>query len=179
MTNFDPDKHHRRSIRLKNYDYSGSGAYFVTLCTFDRGYYLDDFPMLRDIVENFWLNIPARYSNVWLDEYVIMPNHLHGIIMIDDSLQEPSQNSKPILGSIIGSFKSLCVNAWLKTINDQNINARGKFWQDNYYEHVVRSEAELDRVREYILNNPEQWEMDRENRVNAGNTGTMLEKWMV
>jgi REP element-mobilizing transposase RayT len=179
MTKFDPDKHHRRSIRLKNYDYSGNGAYFVTLCTFDRGCYFDDFSMLRKIVENYWLDIPGRYSNTWLDEYVIMPNHFHGILMIDDSQQESLQNSKPVLGSVIGSFKSLCVNAWLKTIKEQNINARGKFWQDNYYEHVVRSEAELESVREYILNNPAQWALDRENIVNSGKVGSVEEKWMV
>ncbi len=176
---FNPDKHHRQSIRLKDYDYSRNGAYFVTLCTFDRACYFDQFPLLREIVENRWSEIQARYGNIWLDEYVIMPNHFHGIIVIDDSLPGLSPIFKPVLGSVLGSFKSLCVNDWLKTIKSQNSNARGKFWQDNYYEHIVRSEAELDRVREYILNNPLQWELDRENPKNAGITRMTQEQWKV
>ena len=108
-----------------------------------------------------------------------MPNHFHGIIVIDDSLPGLSPIFKPVLGSVLGSFKSLCVNDWLKTIKSQNSNARGKFWQDNYYEHIVRSEAELDRVREYILNNPLQWELDRENPKNAGITRMTQEQWKV
>src|SRR6266704_1536984 len=102
---FNPDKHHRQSIRLKDYDYSRNGAYFVTLCTFDRACYFDQFPLLREIVENRWSEIQARYGNIWLDEYVIMPNHFHGIIVIDDSLPGLSPIFKPVLGSVLGSFK--------------------------------------------------------------------------
>jgi REP element-mobilizing transposase RayT len=164
---------------LKKYDYSGNGAYFVTLCTYDRGCYFDEFPLLREIVETRWLEIPTRYDHISLDDYVIMPNHFHGIIVFDNSQTEMACTKKPDLGSVIGSFKSLAVNDWLKAISSQKINARGKFWQDNYYEHVVRNEAEHDRIREYIRNNPAQWELDRENSSNFRNTGVMPEKWMV
>ena len=75
MTTIDPEKNHRRSIRLKNYDYGGNGAYFITICTFDRGCYFEEFPQLREIVERFWLDIPVRHENLGIDEYVIMPNH--------------------------------------------------------------------------------------------------------
>lgn len=179
LTKFDPDKNHRRSIRLKNYNYTGNGAYFVTFCTFDRGCYFEEYPQLCEIVERFWLNISVRYENLWLDEYVIMPNHFHGIIVIDKGSPGLAPISTPALGSIIGSFKSLCVNEWLKAIKNQNINAKGKFWQENYYEHIIRSEGELGRIREYIRNNPVQWEFDRENRMNSERIGAMPEKWMV
>lgn len=179
MTKFDPEKNHRRSIRLKNYDYAGNGAYFVTICTFDRGYCFEEFLQLREIVENFWLDIPKRYENLWIDEYVIMPNHFHGIIVIDKGSPGVEPISTPALGGIIGPFKSLCVNEWLKAIKNQNINTRGKFWQDNYYEHIIRNEDELSRIREYIRNNPVQWELDRENRENFREIGAKTEKWMV
>jgi hypothetical protein len=79
---YNPDIHHRRSIRLRDYDYFCAGAYFVTLRTFDRGCYFDQFPQLREIVNSEWKNIPARFHYVDLDEYVIMPNHFHGIVII-------------------------------------------------------------------------------------------------
>ena len=156
---FNPDIHHRRSIRLRHFDYSSVGAYFVTICTIDRGCYFEQFPQLREIVTNEWNNIPIRFPNVDLDEYVVMPNHFHGIIICRDApCGYPSA-----LGDVVGAFKSLCVNAWLRVIKTENINARGKFWQNNYYEHVIRSDAEMNLIRQYIIDNPLQWELDREN----------------
>ncbi|MCM2358502.1 MAG: transposase [Geobacteraceae bacterium] len=185
---YDPDIHHRRSIRLKHYDYSRSGAYFVTLCTFDRGCYFDGFPHLRDIVDDQWHLIPERFSNVELDEYVIMPNHFHGIVVIHDNRRDTprgypgscghSAPTRVSLGHIIGAYKSLCVNAWLKVIKAEDINTRSKFWQDNYYEHVIRNEEEMDRIRQYIVNNPLQWELDRENPA-QGKQQPQSENWMV
>jgi REP element-mobilizing transposase RayT len=185
---YNPDIHHRRSIRLKHYDYSRNGAYFVTLCTFDRDCYFDKFPQLRDIVEGQWRAIAERFSNVELDEYVIMPNHFHGIIVIHDNRRDtpcgyPDPNRHPTpkhasLGDIVGAFKSLCVSAWLKVIKAQDINTRGKFWQDNYYEHIIRTDEEMDRIRQYIANNPLQWELDRENPA-QGKHQPQSEKWMV
>jgi len=173
------DKRRRRSIRLKNYDYSKNGAYFVTLCTFGRTYCFDEFEQLCRIVVNIWLSLPDRYENLLLDEFVIMPNHFHGIVIIQDTPQKAPAQSEISLGSIIGSFKSLCVNAWLKILKDEGIPARGRFWQDNYFEHVVRNEAEMDRIREYVRDNPPQWELDPENRDRLGATAIMAEKWMV
>jgi putative transposase len=195
---YNPDIHHRRSIRLKHYDYSRNGAYFVSLCTFDRGCYFDLFPQLRNIVEGEWLKIPARFPNVELDEYVVMPNHFHGIIVIHGNRRdtpcgyppEPcgypdpcgyrgySAPKRVALGDIVGAYKSLCVNAWLKVIKTVDINTRAKFWQDNYYEHVIRNEEETDRIRQYIANNPLQWELDRENPT-QGKQHPQPEEWMV
>lgn len=184
---FNPDIHHRCSIRLKDYDYTGNGAYFLTLCTFDRCCYFDQFPQLRNIVEHQWHNIPEKFANVFLDKYVVMPNHFHGILVVDNSWvssdgysDASNQNHKIIhLGDIVGAFKSLCVNSWLKMIKAENINARGKFWQDNYYEHVIRNDDEMNRIRRYIEDNPAQWELDRENPATKCRLKKQSEKWMV
>ena len=153
--------------------------------------------------------LPARFPHVELDEYVVMPNHFHGIIVIhknecrdiprgysfpceypvfngypsacghpDPAPERASARGAPTLGDVVGAFKSLSVNAWLKVIKTENINARGKFWQDNYYEHVLRNEEEMDRIRQYIVNNPLQWELDRENPL-QGKQLQQPEKWMV
>jgi putative transposase len=183
---YNPDIHHRRSIRLKDYDYSSGGAYFVTICTFDRGCYFEQFQELKNIVESQWCRIPHRFPGVELDEYVIMPNHFHGIIMIHrrgtpcgyPDFEPSGKGKQPSLGGIVGSFKSLCVNSWLKVIKEENINARGRFWQENYYEHVIRDEKEMDRIRQYIANNPLQWAFDRENRL-QDKQQPKPEKWMV
>jgi putative transposase len=191
---FNPDIHHRRSIRLRDYDYSTAGAYFVTIRTVDRGCYFDQFPQLREIIGNEWNHIPLRYPNVDLDEFVVMPNHFHGIIIRRDPPcgypisgypsghpQEKKghpQGDAPTLGDVVGAFKSLCVNAWLRVIKIENINARGKFWQNNYYEHVIRNDEEMNRIRQYIIDNPLQWELDRENPLPREHP-QQIEKWMV
>ncbi len=190
---FHPDKHHRRSIRLKGYDYSQDGAYFITLCTHDRGCHFERFDQLRQIVDAQWRGIPERFPGAMLDEYVIMPNHFHGIIAIcrdtprgcPDSVHPQSGHPqgaplrKSDIGSIVGSFKSLCVTDWLKTIKAENLDAGGKFWQGNYYEHVIRNEAELERIRQYIADNPLQWESDRENPGFIKPSNVQEEHWMV
>ncbi|OGR04355.1 MAG: hypothetical protein A2511_07240 [Deltaproteobacteria bacterium RIFOXYD12_FULL_50_9] len=191
MNRYNPDIHHRHSIRLKGYDYSQTGAYFVTLCAVDRSCYFEQFLELRQIIDEQWRNIPSRFSNVILDEYVIMPNHLHGILVIrrdtpcgyPDETVAPANRMPargvPTVGEIVGAFKSLCINAWLKVVKTEQINARAKFWQANYYEHVIRNEGEMECVREYIINNPLQWELDRENPAFEGRNKQPTEKWMV
>ncbi len=191
---YNPDIHSRRSIRLKNYDYSLDGAYFVTLCTFDRGCYFEQFEQLRLIVEDRWHGITERFSAVMLDEYVIMPNHFHGIIIIcrdtpcgyppygypDDGHPQGAPLRKANVGDVVGAFKSLCVNEWLKVIKDGNINARGRFWQDNYYEHIIRNNGEMERIRRYIADNPLRWELDRENPgFDKSRQSKQPESWMV
>lgn len=185
---YNPDIHHRRSIRLKHYDYSRNGAYFVTLCTFDRGCYFDLFPQLREIVECEWHKIPERFPNVELGEYVVMPNHFHGIVVIHDDRRDTPRGypdpcgypapTRVALGDIVGAYKSLCINAWLKVIKTEDLNTRAKFWQDNYYEHIIRNEDESDRIRQYIANNPLQWELDRENPAQSNQQAQPIQ-WMV
>jgi REP-associated tyrosine transposase len=121
----------RRSIRLPEYDYSQNGTYFVTICTRNHKTYFERYEELKKIVEKEWLYIPKRFRNVQLDEYVVMPNHLHGIIIIVGATLAVAQNQRarasfaptstdrsesPTIGQIIGAFKSSCANAWLKYV---------------------------------------------------------------
>ena len=170
MTN-DSIKHHRRSIRLKHYDYSQPGAYFITMCTFNKecilGNVINGGTLLNEfgrIVETEWLKSGQIRKNVELVEYIVMPNHFHGILVIDSRgvlPYAPTQFRLPsqTVGAIIRGFKS----AVTKQVN-QLRNTPGKpVWQRNYYEHIIRNEGELNNIREYILNNPLRWEYDREN----------------
>jgi len=190
-----PTIHNRRSIRLKGYDYSQSGAYFVTICTHNREMFFDQYPVLKNIVQDKWQNIPNRHSNIILDEFIVMPNHIHGIIIIDPvpvpvgaglapalnndnngATDNPNNRATarvaptgtndtgintPTVGEIIGQYKSMCVAEWIKFIKQNNLNILGKFWQRNYYERIIRDENELNRVRQYIIDNPMNWTNDR------------------
>ena len=172
---FDPDEHHRRSIRLKSYDYSRAGAYFVTICTHRReclfGEVMDGEMRLNDAgqaAQAEWVRLPECFQSIELDEFVIMPNHLHGIILVGAGLAPPggksaasrgAASSAPTLGHILRAFKSISAIA----VNRLLGRSGRSLWQRNYYEHIVRSENELARIREYIANNPAQWALDREN----------------
>ena len=174
---YNPDIHHRRSIRLQGYDYSQSGAYFITTCTQNREclfgeihngkMYLNEY---GEIAKKCWVEIPKHHQNVQLDEYVIMPNHIHGIVVINEpavgAIHElPLRNELPhsreqrrkmLLPKIIGRFKMNVA----KQINKIRQTPGISVWQRNYYEHIVRNETDLQRIREYIVNNPLNWEMD-------------------
>ena len=167
---FDPDKHHRSSIRLKGYDYSQAGAYFVIVCTEGRqclfGDVIDERMKLNEagrMVQQTWENLPTRFSSVTLDTFMVMPNHVHGIIAIVGA--EPNRgaaSSPPTLGDIKRAFKSISAIR----VNRLLARAGQPLWQRNYYEHIVCDEAELDRVRQYILDNPAKWSEDKENPQN-------------
>jgi REP element-mobilizing transposase RayT len=102
-----------------------------------------------------------------------MPNHIHGIIIVGATLAVALNNRAgarpaPTVGEIVGTFKSLCVNDWLIYLKENKIDAIGKFWQRNYYEHIIRNENELNKIRGYIQNNPLKWSLDRENPEKFG-----------
>lgn len=187
---FDPTKHHRRSIRLKGYDYASEGAYFVTIVTQGReclfGEIVDGEMHLTkygEIVRKWWDEIPLHFPNVAAGAFVIMPNHIHGMIfMIDERRGEvlsPQGDSnemnnelpggetpplrKPALGQIVGYFKYQSTKEMNQADNTRTIN---KFWQRNYYEHIIRNEKELQQKTDYILDNPFRWEEDEENPQN-------------
>ena len=179
---FNPDFHHRRSIRLVEYDYSRTGAYFVTICTQNReclfGDIVDGMVRLNEwgkIIKEEWFRTESVRPNIRLDAYTIMPNHFHGIIVVADSVGArrclahkerathrvaPTSGIRPdSLGSIIGQFKSNVT----RRIN-ASCGAPGiPVWQRNYFEHVIRNDEEWNRTREYIQNNPLNWETDEEN----------------
>ena len=176
---FNPQKHHRRSIRLPGYDYSRAGAYYVTLVTYRRdclfGEVVNEEMILNDfgkIADEYWHAIPEHFPFMELGAYVVMPNHAHGIMVIHNG-ESPSNvgathasplrihNSHPrgasprSLGAIVGSFKS----AVTKRIG-RELNATG-IWQRNYYEHIIRNEESLCRIRQYVYNNAITWQHDQ------------------
>ena len=183
---YDPSKPHRRSIRLKGYDYHNAGAYFVTICTRNRVCVLDD-AIVAGIINDVWLALPSWFPTIELDEFVVMPNHVHFVVWIvgmpftgvlDTNKQDEGQprpyvipkpnkiNSTPTLGDIVGAFKSLVFTVYLDWININDPSRRAKFWQQNYYEHIVRNDRELNAIRQYIIDNPLHWKMDRDNLGN-------------
>jgi REP element-mobilizing transposase RayT len=163
---YNPDVHHRRSIRLKNYDYSQAGAYFITLCVQNRecvfGEIVDRHMHLSPVGENVflqWTNLPQRFAGLELDAFVVMPNHFHAIILINPVGQCAAlgaASGAPTLGRILRAFKSISAIEGNRLLNRSN----QFFWQRNYWEHVIRNEKELMTLRQYILSNPAQWELD-------------------
>ena len=164
----------RKSIRLAGYDYRAEGAYFVTICTKDlRCLFGSGFryhravrepPVLRNVVVDSWLWLATRYSYVSLDKYVLMPNHLHGILIIENvctggSGAALSNTKSKSLGSLIGAFKTVST----KRINQILGTPEAKVWQRNYYERIIRNEEELNRIGKYILQNSLNWAQDEYN----------------
>ncbi len=167
-TDGDAVTERRRSVRLPAYDYTSPGAYFVTVCAHGRRCIFDA-PEVRHLVEERWNQTRHHFPNAATDEFVIMPNHVHGILWIVGantavgtqhaaSLQTPSV-APGSLGAIVRSFKS----AVTKPVNEILGTPGAPVWQRNYYERIIRNEDELRRVREYIRFNPLQWDFDREN----------------
>ncbi len=174
--NFNPQKHHRRSIRLQNYDYTQAGAYFITICAHQReclfGEIIGGEMVLNEYgkaVEEYWNETPIHFPNVEMDAFVVMPNHVHGIIVIAQTMLQSggAQHAAPVrpnvtagsLGAIVRSFKS----AVTKRINTLRSTPSAPVWQRNYYEHIIRNEGDLKRVRDYIAANPFRWAKDENN----------------
>jgi len=164
---YNPQSYQRRSIRLKDYDYSQEGAYFVTICTQNHKPLLGEIRNAEMVLNEYgkivaecWLWLSKQYPHVELDEWVLMPNHMHGIIILcrGGSRTAPTGIYKP-LGRLIGAFKTTST----KRINVLHRTPGARVWQRNYYEHVIRNEDDLNEIRQYILDNPVQWDMDENN----------------
>ena len=146
---FDPKTYTRRnSNRLPSYNYRSSGAYFITICTEKRQRVLE-IPIIRAALLEKWHQLPQRFPGVRLDAFVIMPDHVHGMLWLDDSMQDA-----PTLGRVIGTFKAWVTISWRNYHRDANIPCLSHLWQRDYYEHVIRNDEDLELTREYILNNP-------------------------
>ncbi len=175
---YDPEKHHRRSIRLQNYDYTQAGAYFVTICTYQRQCLLGEIEdgqiRLSDIgavAQAAWLDLPDHYPRVALDVFVLMPNHVHGIVVMRDVVgaglqtrpyETPSVPTKRCaLPEIIRGFKTYSA----RRVNELRGVAGVPLWQRNYYEHIIRDENERGSIQEYIVNNPAKWADDMDHPV--------------
>ena len=205
MKNYNPKIHNRRSIRLKGYDYSSEGLYFITICCQDRinrfGQVINGEMILNEfglIAYNEWIKLADRFSNFELDVFQIMPNHIHGIISLlpvgsglapdllyegqPQGLEENNKNiegqpqviegqpqglpqpdpqrKNPSIPDILGAYKSLVANGCLEIYKSRD-EVMGKFWQRNYYEHIIRNDLAYYNISEYIINNPLKWEEDR------------------
>jgi putative transposase len=202
---YNPAIHHRRAIRLKGYDYTKAGLYFITICCRDRlcrfghivgaGFTsaLDSHPTpvpdrgnregcptsarmvlneLGEIAYREWVKLSERFPAVELDVFQIMPNHMHGIIILTEPAGETVEdgvgngvdwarvNRAPTVGDVVGAYKSLVANArlaWYKSKNE----TMGKLWQRNYYEHIIRHASAYQNISDYIIHNPSKWHEDR------------------
>ena len=162
---FDPNRHRRRSIRLPGYDYTQPGAYFVTICAYRRERLFGGVEHQQvvlsaagHIVEQNWLALSDHFAYIELDAFVVMPDHLHGIIIINDYGQ-PSECA-PADGTRARSLNAVIQN--LKSVSTRKINQMFQVrfvpvWQRGYYERVLRDDSELNNVRRYIEANPARW----------------------
>jgi REP element-mobilizing transposase RayT len=185
---YNPSIHNRHSIRLQSYDYRTAGAYFVTVCTFQKEPILAEITdgevrltSLGEVVLVFWDEIPQHFPHIELDHFVVMPNHVHGIITFNASTasvgaqhaasdvktadSERAQHAAPLrkvlpasLGAVVRSFKSACT----KRINELRATPGLQVWQRNYHERIIRNDAELHALRDYVRHNPARWEEDSE-----------------
>ena len=184
MNNYNPNIHHRKSIRLKGYDYSRAGLYFITICVKDReclfGEIVDGKMILNDagkLVENEWLNIIVRFPNVQLHQHIVMPNHFHTIMEItvgatlvvahDNIVAHDNKRATTrvaptkTVGDIVGAFQSIVTVEYIRGVKNHCWKSfNGKLWQRNYYEHIIRDEKSYHRISEYIINNPKNWKED-------------------
>ncbi len=154
---YNPDLHHRRSIRLRDFDYSLSGAYFLTICTYERECVLVT-DALQHAVLSEWCALSKRFPMVRPDEFVVMPNHIHGVVVISDD----QSWARVTLGQVVSAFKSLSAIRCNRLIG----RADRPFWQRNYFERIIRDEVELSRVRQYIRDNPLKWAEDKNHPAN-------------
>lgn len=187
-----------KQYRLKNWDYSNSGWYFVTICTKDRNVFfvgtdpcvrswnrkyqkLCEFPLnkIGEMVQKWWQKIPDKFNNVLLDEFIIMPDHIHGILVIKNKIAQthgsvptknqnndgsvPTNNNKlgqvGLLGEIIQWFKTMSTNEYIKNVNENNWPKFNKrIWQSRFYDRIIRNEKEYWAIKQYIKNNPKNWQ---------------------
>jgi len=181
---YNPDIHHRRSVRLTGYDYSQPGYYFVTICTQNGrplfGEIQKGAMILNDagkMIGRWWNELKNKYANIEIDEYVVMPNHCHGIINIVGTVvgadlcvcpgpeKKGEHAGSPLqewpIYKMIQWFKTMTTNEYIRNVKQNHWKPfDGKLWQRNYYEQIVRNETSLQRIRKYIVNNPCQWQQD-------------------
>ena len=159
--------HNRRSIRLTGYDYTRSGAYYVTITTQDRirvfGDVVNGIMRLNDagqMISDIWFGIPKHNEGVSVDEFIVMPDHIHGIIVLTAMNQSSAPNGLS-LSEIVGRFKSLTTRLYSQKVQDNiwpPFNRR--LWQRNYYEYIIRDDHELSTIRQYINQNPYLWSIN-------------------
>lgn len=163
---------YHRSIRLRGYDYSKNGIYYVTICVQYHGHIfgniIDRKMQLNEpgkMVEYWWNEIPNKFPSVKLGKYEIMPNHLHGIIFVQNVGADLCIGPNKTLGNIIQWFKIMTTNDYIIGVRTKNWPVFPKhLWQRNYFERIIRNEEELAKIEDYIQRNPGNWGSDPENR---------------
>ncbi len=169
MPRYDPHKHHRRSIRLPGWDYRMPGYYFVTICTHQRENLFTQ-QVFHEIAAHALIRIPeqAHARHVMLDEWVVMPNHIHAILVFvayptqADMTRSSGDFAHALAGSlgvVVGRYKT----AVTARINNLRHSKGAAVWHRGYYERIIRNERELNATRQYIVNNPARWDEDRDN----------------
>ncbi len=184
---YNPDIHHRRSIRLQGYDYSSAGLYFVTICTKDRECLFGNIENGKmglneagEMLQMVWYDLPTRFGNMAINknEFIVMPNHIHGLITLScrgeaclrpqTSVNQGDHKDRPYgtlphsLGRILQAFKSITTHKYIQGVRHSFWPSfPRKLWQRNYWEHIIRDQSQLATIREYIENNPVLWESDQ------------------
>jgi putative transposase len=160
---YDPERHHRQSTRLRGHDYSSQGGYFVTICTENRDALLGEIVDGRMVenelgaaVRRIWQGLPDRFPSVIPDAFVVMPNHLHGVVFLT---AEFGTDDAPPLGQVMRVFKSISAVACNRLLERSGTS----FWQSRFHDRIIRDERALDAIRAYIENNPANWHRDPEN----------------
>lgn len=141
----------RHTIRRQLVDYSKPNYFFVTLCTFKYGYYFEKYPELKEIINKNLLELDKYFSNVEINKFVVMPNHIHLILIIKYFIKGVT------LGKVIAVLKSKTVVDWLKVIEKNKLNSIAAIWQRNYHEHIIRDKNEQLKYSRYIESNPNNW----------------------
>jgi len=198
------DRPQRRTVRLRGYDYADAGASFVTVVAQDRaclfGEVVDDVMRLNAaglVVVSWWGNLGRHFPSVLTDEFVVTPNHIHGIVFLGanipaeawqmrdivaaeagdhtgsplpaDGAGNTDAGTFPTLATVVGWFKTRTTNDYIWGVkNDAYPPFRGRLWQRNFYEHIIRTDQTLDRIRTYIADNPSRWHDDDENPDRVG-----------
>ncbi len=173
---YDPAIHHRRSIRLRGYDYAWAGAYFITVCTQNRRCLFGDIAGGKmglndagEMVVRWFFELNNKFPDIECDEFVCMPNHVHFIVVHPGTEKGEHAGSPVQVPAVVQWFKTMTTNAYIRGVKGHGWPPfPGKLWQRNYWDRIVRNEPELDRIREYIRTNPARWESDA---LNASRTG--------
>jgi REP element-mobilizing transposase RayT len=184
---YNPDIHHRRSVRLRGYDYSGAGLYFITICTKNRECLFGEIENGKmrlneagKMLQMTWCDLPNRFNNLSINvnEFIVMPNHIHGLTTLScrgeiclrpsssatqgDNKDRPYGTQLHSLGRIIQAFKSITIHKYIQEVRHSSWPSfPGKLWQRNYRDHIIRDESDLATIRKYIANNPVLWESDQ------------------
>ena len=181
---YDPKKHNRKSIRLKGYDYTQAGLYFVTICCQNRQHFygkIVNSEMILNtagkMVYRWYYELENKFPNIKCHEMIVMPNHFHCIIQIvdQDHIEGVDPRVYPLdmvdtthipthstsLATVIQWFKTMTTNEYIRNVKSNNWRRfNGRLWQRNYWEHIIRNKRSYHRISEYIKSNPRQWKED-------------------